>query len=161
MTTAVAVERSPVTIRLATAADRDALMRVLIDLAETSRYTGSAVVSGPHISAMLSTLLANPDAGFIIAVDEDVVIGLLVLLLYDNLISGERGAAEVCWYVRPARRNGLGVRLLEAAEAWAAEHSARVMQMISPDQRFGSVYFRRGYSPVHRVFERRLEPCRG
>lgn len=152
--------RAPV-IRQATDEDSAALFRVLVDLATTSRYTGGAVLNAAHLRAMLARMLANLDAGFLVATVDDDIVGLLVMLLYDDLISGQRKAAEVCWYVQPAQRNGLGVRLLAAAEQWAEAHEATTIQMISPDQRFGSLYFRRGYVPVHRVFERGVLPCRG
>lgn len=148
------------TTRLASAADRPRLMACLLELARVSPYTRGPVDEA-HLAIMLARMQANPDAGFIVAEDEDgLIVGLLVLMLFDDLVSAERGAAEVCWYVSPDHRDGLGLHLLSHAEAWACARGATYIQMMAPETRFETVYRRRGYVLTNRVYERRL-PCRG
>ena len=148
------------TIRMATVDDRAALLAFLATIATTSRYTGGARLNLVHLSDSLDRMLAMPDAGFLVAIDEDRIVGVLVLLLFDDLISGARGAAEVCWYVEPSHRAGLGPRLLGEGERWADEHCAAKIQMLEPDARFAPLYTRRGYTPTQRIWERRFA-CRG
>ena len=149
-----------VAIRQATAEDSHDLLVFLAQLAQTSRYTNGATLNKTHLAASLDKMLALQDAEFILALADDRIIGVLVLLLFDDLISGERGAAEVCWYVEPQHRHGVGPRLLNEGERWAEQHGAVKIQMLSPDVRFEAFYARRGYAPSSRVWERRL-PCRG
>lgn len=148
-------------IRVATIADFTALKRIVMELVAMNRYTGGAVPNPPYLHAVLQSLLTNPNVGFLVAVAGDDFEGVLGLMLCENLISGDRYAAEICWYVQPARRDGLGLTLLRAAETWAAEQGARTIQMLALDGRFESLYGRRGYVPTHRIYERRLTPCRG
>ena len=77
-------------IRQATTTDTDAILRVLVELAQTSRYTGGAVLNRSHLAEMLSRMLANPDAGFVLATVDHEVVGVLVLLLVGAGRAGER-----------------------------------------------------------------------
>lgn len=153
--------QADVAIRPATVADRDGLLVFLAGLASASRYTVGTVLNRAHLTATVDKMLALDIVGSIVAVADARIVGILVLLLFDDLISGDCGAAEVCWYVEPPRRSGLGPRLLRAGEQWAAQHGATKIQMLSPEVRFEALYARRGYIPTSRVWERRLEPCRG
>lgn len=146
------------TIRIAAPADTPRLLDFLIGLTVQSVYVRS-VVNRPHLSLVLERLMTNPDAGFFIAEEDDALVGLLVLLLYEDLISGQRRAAQVCWYVLPSHRRGLGLRLLEAGEQWATERACAI-EMLAPEEKFEAFFQRRHYTPTHRVYERRL-PCRG
>lgn len=148
------------TIRRATLADADALVVFLVDLTTESTYTGGRVANAAHLSAELDRLLPLETSGFFVAVDaEDDILGLLAWLLYEDLISGETCAAQACWYMDPAHRDGTGRALLAAAEAWADTKGAMRWQMLSPDAKFDTYYKRRGYVQTERIFERRLTTC--
>ena len=149
------------TIRLATADDDIRLLAFLVALAEESAFTRGESVNRSHLAARLDELLQNPTAGFIVAETSDgAIVGLLVLLLFDHLISGRRGAAQVCWYVMPEWRGSLGANVLDAGLAWACAHGATYVQMLAPEQKFAAFYTRRGYHLTDRVYERSLV-CRG
>ena len=147
-------------IRRATLADHDALWHFLVALAAESRYTGGRAANPAHLSDELARLLPLETSGFFVAeTPAGTVAGVIVWLLYADLITGERCASEACWYVGPPYRAGLGFALLTAAETWAAAAGATRMQMLAPAARFDGAYERRGYTRTDCVFERRLNPC--
>ena len=146
-----------VRIRLATSADAEAVLIFLALLATESEYTQQARLNRGHLEEQFRMLLENPDAGCQIAeTAEGQIVGVLGFLLYRHLISGERGAGEVCWYVHPAWRRGLGRSLHAAAETWARKQGACFIQMLAPERKFEAYYRRCGYVPTDRVYERRL-----
>lgn len=143
------------TIYAASTADAPAILRLLLALSRTSQFTKGVAVDEAHLSRTLHQLLANPNAVFIVAAHDHGFCGLLVLLFYEHLLSGQRRVAQVCWYVEPAFRDGLGLALLSAGEAWATAHGAATIEMMAPTTQFGAVYERRGYVATNHVYERR------
>ena len=149
------------TIRLATLPDAPNLLAFLVALTAESAYTQTAVPDRAGMAIRLDQLLRNPDAGFVVAEDHGGgIVGLFAILLYDDLISGERAVAQICWYTVPSNRRGLGPRLLAHGLEWAREHGATRIQMLAPEEKFAQFYRRRGYTLTNRVYEGRL-PCRG
>ncbi|PZQ57940.1 MAG: GNAT family N-acetyltransferase [Phenylobacterium zucineum] len=106
------------------------------------------LVAGQRIDAsLLAEDLARPGARLLVARDPDGEhVG------HVRLDAGQGGA----WYlsmltVRPDRQDGgLGRAVLEAAEAHAAAHGARTMQMsvLNPREALIAWYGRRGYAPT-------------
>ena len=143
-------------IRQATTEDAVDLLVLLRRLVDTSRYTQETVFNEVHVAGVVDALLANPDAGLFVAEDDGGLVGVIGLVQYDDMISGECLAAEVFWYVDPAYRNGVGVTLLSTAEQWAASRGVRRMQMMEAEQKFASFFARHGYEPRHRMWERSL-----
>lgn len=149
------------TIRQATLTDAQDLLAFLMALAAESAYTQAAPADRAGMQSRLDQLLHNSDAGFFVAEDHGGgIVGLFAILLYTDLISGERGVAQICWYTKPAYRRGLGPRLLAHGVAWATAHGARRIQMLAPEKKFERFYQRHGYTPTNRVYEGRLS-CRG
>lgn len=154
MTTAVLAPS--VTIREAHTADRDRLLALLVSLAHVSTYTVAGHVNESYLASALDTMLSNPQAGFFVVDDGGALVGILVLLLYRDLLSGDWCAAEVCWYVDPPYRDGTGVTLLAHGETWARSHGARRLQMLSPEAKFGRWYQRHGYRATDQSFVKDL-----
>ena len=147
-------------IRVATMVDEAAVLACVERLADTSVYTRASAVNVPHVTAVVRRLLENPEAGVLVAETGDgAVVGLLILLIYEHLISGDRIAAEVCWYVDRHWRRGVGVALEVAARAWAVDRQALALQMVAPAKKFTGFYERHGYQPIEQVYERSLT-CR-
>src|SRR3972149_9378432 len=96
------------TCRLAAPSDRDAPLALLLRLSEHSPYTRKPA-DAAHLSLMLDRLLARDEVSFHVAEDRDGgLVGLLVLVVYSDLVSGERLAAEVGWYLDPSGGGGGG-----------------------------------------------------
>ena len=146
----------PVALRLASVEDTGAILRLLFDAATRSPYTGGAVLDRDGLTAHFTGLIANSNVGFLIAISGADVCGVLGLMLYDDLISSDRLAAQICWYVAKERRDGTGIKLLSYGEEWAKQHGVTRIQMVAPAPKFNAVFTRRGYVATHRVYERRL-----
>ena len=77
-------------IRPASLKDRAGILDVLQELARESPHTGETRdVDVPHLERQLTTLMANPGAIFLLAVKGGSIVGLIVVLLYDRLLSAE------------------------------------------------------------------------
>lgn len=157
----LATLRPVVTIRAATPADEPEILACLTRLAQGSQWTQGAVLDPSHLAATLRQVFTNPDARFFVADNgESTLVGLLVLMVYAHLISGERMAGEVCWWVDPEARGRVGLHLLTEAEAQLAAEGVRRVQLLAPVHAVARVLLRRGYRVTDQVCERTL-PCRG
>ena len=87
--------------------------------------------------------------------DSTTVVAMLGLLVYPHLLSNDRVAGEIMYWVEPSARGG-GVRLLRAGERWAAAHGATVLQLVSPTPEVDQFYARCGYVPVERMYWKAL-----
>jgi GNAT superfamily N-acetyltransferase len=101
---------------------------------------------------------AVDQAVILVAVEGDVVYGVLVLVAITNLYNGEIWADEFVWWVDPAYvGRGAGPKLLAAGEHWAAARGIAWIKMIAPQgSRVGRFYGRRGYVPVETAYMKRL-----
>lgn len=100
-------------------------------------------------------IMDNPGGCILVSESNGQVTGMLGLIVYEHLISGETVGGEVFWWVDPEAR-GDGIRLLRAAEITAKERGAKHMQMISPNDRLGNLYMRRGYKFMETTYVRAL-----
>jgi predicted N-acetyltransferase YhbS len=87
--------------------------------------------------------------------DGGEVIGFIFVLVSKSPISREIVGKKMSWIVRPGRE-GEGLRLLRAAEAWAAAMGATRFLASLPSANPREVMMRLGYEPFETVYERRL-----
>lgn len=146
-------------IREATLADIPALTRMGLAFLRTSGYR-SFVRENPAQIAVLAERLITTQGVVLLAERHGVAVGMIGLVAGPHFISGDLFVGEVIYWIEPTAR-GLGVRLLRAAERWAAAYGALTMQMISPNARVDALYERFGYQPVERTFQRTVgvPPC--
>jgi GNAT superfamily N-acetyltransferase len=113
----------------------------------------------PMVRAVLETIVLDPDkgAGWLAHVD-GVPAGMLLMGLTPNLITGERTAEELVWWVDPAHRSGrLGIRLLDAAVEWARKSGSQICKMVAPSgSTVGRYLSRRGFAEMETAFILRL-----
>jgi len=107
----------------------------------------------------LRLMTGGEDTTLLVAETDGQAVGMLGLMAYAHPMSGERIAAEACWYVDPEARGTAGLRLLRAGEQWARERGATALQMIQPfaADRIGDLYARLGYAPVEVTWQKSLE----
>lgn len=141
-------------IRHATLADVPRIVEMAERFFALSEYRELMTGSPVHLAAFAERLLAQNDATILVA-DAQGVVGMLAIYVFEHPYSGERVASELVWWVEPEQR-GAGVRLLRAAEQWAAAQGAKVLQMIAPNARVGEFYAKAGYVPVETTFQRRV-----
>lgn len=148
------------TIRPATAGDRDALLHMALRFLASSRY-GTLVGSTPeHLERLITFLQEDPRGVAFLAECDGQAAGLIAATVVPNHISGRLSGSEIAWWVQPEfrRRTRAGVRLLDAAEAWARAQRAETFQMIAPAgaEDLEGFYRRRGYVELETVFQLRL-----
>lgn len=143
------------TIRIATVADMDALVALILRLGHESTLTNGAVVDVAHTTETVGTFLRSPMSVFIVAEQDGALVGVLALVCYPHLLSGEQRLSELCWWMNPEHR-GHGNLMMVEAIAWAKAHGVVSVEMLAPDGRFARYYTRLGFEPRSRVYERRV-----
>lgn len=142
-------------IREATLDDVPAIVDMGLQFLRTSDYKEALGENPTQIAATVNWLIADKN-GVVLVADYDCgLIGMIGLLIFTHHFSGESIAGELAWWVNPEHR-GFGVRLLKAAERWAAERGAERMQMIAPSGEVGRIYERLGYTLVETAYQRNL-----
>jgi hypothetical protein len=90
---------------------------------------------------------------------------MLGLAITPHLTAHESVASEMCWWVDPTARGtigltvGIGLRLLRAAENWAKQHGATVLEVgaFSGADKQGELYERLWFRRQHVTYLRCLE----
>jgi hypothetical protein len=105
--------------------------------------------------------VTHPGVLTFVAESADGLVGVLIVMLFLHLVSGELWAVQTCWWVDEDARGGVGWALLTAIETELHARGVVALQMLAPavDARYAICFMRRGYRPSDTVFTRRL-PCR-
>jgi len=147
-------------VRHATAADRDAVVRLLV-----GQFAEHAIATPEDaIRRGVDHLLDEPAAGrIVVAVADGTVVGVAVLAFMRALEHGDRSAWLEELYVDPPRRNGgVGTALLRAAcDAAAAAGAVAIdLEVDAGHARAARLYERAGFRPLPRArWVRRLTPA--
>lgn len=152
-----------VVIRTARPSDRLELIRLARLFAETEPYRdlfrGSNIDIDHQLASVVDLLFElGDDAVVFLAVDaDDVPYAALALVANVNLLTGERFADELAWFVEPSYRNHkrVGPYLLRWAEEWAHAKGLRSIKMVAPiPSKVGNFYMRAGYSPIETAYRK-------
>lgn len=148
-------------LRPATLADRAAVVDLALHFHAATPYAALLDVDPERVGATFDVALAH-GVVLVAALEPgaagDALVAFLALAAHVHMLSGERYAEEIAWWVEPAYRTGtLGPRLLARGEAWAAAHGCAFVTMAAP---WGSdvarYYARCGYVPVETAFLKRV-----
>lgn len=142
-------------IREATRADLPRLVAMGRRFLAEAEYQGVIAENPAQMDALAGRLIDGYDSVILVTEDMSGPVGMIGLLAYRHLLSGEPVAGEVFWWVEPERRRD-GVRLLRAAEQWARDSGAVFLQMIAPNDRVGRFYEAVGYQKVETSYQRTL-----
>lgn len=88
---------------------------------------------------------------------DGTLVAMIGLASYRHPLSGVPTAAELFWWVDPAHRGSLGVRLLREAERWATGQGYERLQMIAPTEEVERLYRARGYTRVEVTYHKDLK----
>ncbi len=148
--------RETAVIRPAVTGDLPAVLDLAERLCAESAFQRGTVLDRGQAALVAETLLASPLSTLLVADVNGSLVGMLGLAAYPHLLSGALRAGEVCWWVNPEARDGVGMRLLRAGEAWARAIGVTVCELIAPTPTYERVLRRQGYIGMGRVCERRL-----
>jgi hypothetical protein len=148
-----------VTIRPADELDMDQLVAMSQKFHESTTYKDAFLFNEEHVRKTLGWIFVN---GLVFVAQQNgptsvpgALVGMIGVVIVPHLVSGLPTASEVFWWVEPDAR-GVGLRLLRAAEGWAKENGAMVMQLVAPSSRAEQLYTRLDYRRLESLFQRRL-----
>lgn len=128
--------KQAMTIRRVTMADARQLLPLVAQLGYPT--------TEEHLIARIALYQHSPSDRSWIAIQDGVIVGCIALHLYDLFHSTERYARIVSLVVRDThRRQGIGKRLLQKAEQYAARQHCTTLELTSSHKRIklGTQYF--------------------
>lgn len=143
-------------IRWATVDDLDAMVRMGCRFLTETSYAAHYPANPAQLRAVAERFIEDADKLALVSEADGEMTGMLLAMVFDHPLSGERIASELAWWVNPERR-GHGLRLLREMERWARSNGARLIQMIAPaGEPVGRLYEARGYSVTETHYQRAL-----
>jgi GNAT superfamily N-acetyltransferase len=136
-----------VNYREATEADIPRLVEMGRHFLAASSYREHLADNAEKMKETIATFIGNDLRKVIVCENGQGVSGMLAFFVYAHPLSGELLADELVWWVEPEAR-GAGIELLKRVEAMARSMGATKMQMVTPDERLGKLYERRGYHKI-------------
>jgi GNAT superfamily N-acetyltransferase len=114
--------------------------------------------SDTAIASFAASLVDDPSRICFVLRDGPKIAGCIAMALAVNHYSGELHAQKLGWYVEPSHA-GHGLKLLRAAERWAAARGASSLLASSPAKRLSRVLSGLGYKPMEMIYRKELS-CR-
>lgn len=143
------------TVRSADAGDRAACIDLLRQSHEAAGFPWAFL---PERAGDLFELhRSHPLACCLVLEADGAAAGILMASIFDHPFGAGRWAKETVWFVAPAARGRGALRMLDAYEAWARQHSCACIGMASLSTNdVSSLYARRGYAPAETHFIKQL-----
>lgn len=145
-------------IRPATLADVDALVTMGVCFWADSPYAKLITVREESLRETASFLITSPAHTLLVADVDGALVGMLGLFSFCHPLSGARTVSEVFWWVSPAARGRIGLRLLQDGQQWAREQGATLMQVGAPSADIELLYRRLGFVQAEVVYQKSLVP---
>ena len=143
-------------VRAATEDDIDALVGMAMRF-QQDMFSAHLFATPESFRALATTLIASPISEVFVDERGGVLVGMLGVSLYHQSMSRELIGSELCWWVEPEARGGLGgIRLLRHAEQWARLQGAVAFQMGAPTPAIGEFYERIGYTRIETIYQKRF-----
>lgn len=146
----------PTMIRRATADDVPGIGLMAEAFVASTEYRALLSLKPEFIAMLAEQLITNDNALALVCEADGRLVGMMGVLAFPHMMSGETIATEVVWWMEPDHRGRDGIRMLRQAEAWAKEQGATILQMIAPNIRIERFYDLLGYVPVERSYQKRL-----
>lgn len=150
-------------LRPALPTDRDAVIALGLCFHAETPYGELLHVDPDRIGAQFDVALEH---GVVFVAERDDVpgpngpelVGFLALAALPHMLSGDRYAEEMGWFVLPRYRLGtIGPRLLRRAEEWARTNGCAFLKVAAPEGTdVGYYYERAGYQPIETAYLKRV-----
>lgn len=129
--------------------------RVAVFMKAFEKETEFVTVDVGYATTRYEEMINSGVATVFVADQGDELLGALGLIKAPDLHNGEMMAIETFWFVAPEHR-GIGLRLLDAFEEWAAlngcDKTAMIHLVDSMPERLERFYLKRGYSLVEKHY---------
>lgn len=145
-----------VTIRAATLADVPALVAMGRRFRAESTYRDAIADDPAALEGMAARLVIGPQSTMLVVDRDGTLEAMIGLLAYPHPLSAELTVGEVVWWRNPEAPEASGLRLLRAAERWAVDAGAVMLQMIAPTARVEALYARLGYRRLEVAYVKTL-----
>jgi len=151
-----------VAVESAEPADADAVADLWVALARDQRRHGSTLRADANRDAIRTTMAQYAvDGGLTVARDGDDLVGFVRYGVERGPLAQDRtrGVVHDLYVVPPRRDDGVGSRLLDAAEAALRDRGAEIVavEALAANTDAVRLYERRGYRPHRIEFEREVE----
>ena len=147
--------------RQATVDDADQVVALGLRFYETSPYTKLLTVDPDRIRAAFHVAL---DRGVVYVAEAEhrseggELVGFIGFVAHVHVLSGDRFAEEMGWYVDPALRKGrVGPTLHDLGIQWAVANECKFVVMLAPaGTAVGHYYDSLGYQPIETYWMKRV-----
>lgn len=138
---------------------------VIIPMAKSAYGNGASEVLGEFdadaVSQFVANLIANPkDSAILLARINGVPVGMLALFLMPSFLSPATvmGQEFSLWVDPEHRTHGVGSSLLMAAESWASDRAAKVLNVVAMRDQgdLARRFLVSGYRLLQSTYTRRL-----
>jgi len=143
-------------IRPAVLKDLDAIVTLGQRFLAGSHYAGLLGDNPVQMRATAAFLMEHRDGLLLVADADGRLDGMIGMFVAPNIITGELAGTEMFWWVEPAARGILGVRLYQQAKQWATAKGCKLLQMIAPNEDVERFYLRLGYEKVETAYQIRI-----
>ena len=140
-------------VRRAVEADIPALLGMAERFLAGESYRGVIAFVPERLENLFRQLGSSEATLLLVAEHGGQIVGMIAFAVYPHPFSGEIVGGEVFWW---SERRGAGGALLEAAEMWARQRGAQILQMVAPTETVGRIYQKRGYRLIESNWQRRV-----
>lgn len=143
-------------IRHATREDTEQVLAMAKQFVDSTTYRSHLAIKPDRLVEFIAHLVEDDDKVLLVSDREGTLDGMIAGVVFEHQFSGARVGAEFCWWVVPASRGSLGIRLFSALESWLRSQGATVMQMVAPTPEVGKIYDGLGFAAVETLYQRNL-----
>ena len=147
-------------VRKAASDDEDKIFKLIRELADVVGFAEQAPLIDIGIwSATLKKMLASPDWVFLLALEDDKALGLVLFFVRPTLTTGmNRATITEMVVTEGARGKGVGRKLIEEAKKFSLEMGCSNLDVSTELDNAGATgfYNKMGFTRQHTYFEARL-----
>jgi len=147
-------------VRRAASEDEDKIFKLIRELADVVGFAEQAPLIDIGIwSATLKKMLASPDWVFLLALEDDKALGLVLFFVRPTLTTGmNRATITEMVVTEGARGKGVGRKLIEEAKKIALEMGCSNLDVSTELDNAGATgfYNKMGFTRQHTYYEARL-----
>jgi GNAT superfamily N-acetyltransferase len=144
-------------LELATWDHYNAIQDMVLKFAKASPYAATEVDEAKAANMIVDFIERPIDRVLLVAMDGKQPVGMLAGVISEFILSRERIASELIWWMEPDyRKSRIAFEMIEAYEFWAAKLGCSIITLSTVEteqtDRIQKYYSRKGYHLVERSF---------